>query len=186
MVADHRWRFMVMSTTVPAVTGTSAYTLPAATTRMHVESVRLAITGTLVPEMEWMETEELLASVAEYGAITPYGTPGYWTDNAPGAFTVFPSPSVAGTFTVRYLRQATELTLDADIPDIPKGYLDILVLGACAKLAARERKFDAATWYRKQADAMIDAMKGQYGLRQRQSARQVVSSGRYTPRDYRR
>ncbi len=183
VIGDHRWRFMLTSATVAAVAGTASYTLPTSPALHHVESIRLAITGTFLPELEWRDTEDFLAEEAANASFVPYTTPYWWTDAVPGSFRVYPAPSSAGTFTVRYFKQLTDLTADGDTPQVPTPYLDVIVAGACAKLAGRERRFDAADRWQKRYEERLAAMRSQYGLRQRQNSDRVLSSGRYGDRE---
>lgn len=177
VVGDHRWRFLLGSGTVTAVAGTAVYTLPAASTRMHVESIRLADATGLFPPLKWSDTEDLLDLAAMNPAYTANDSPYLWTDVSPGSFQVYPAPYAAGTFTVRYLRAVADLVNDADVPDIPAPYLDIIVAGVCELLALRERQQDTAAVWRAEKEQRLAAMKGQYGLRQRQTSPTVADSG---------
>ncbi len=177
ILGDHRWRFMLVSTTVNIVIGQAAYTLPSSPALHHIESIRVTNPSAAAPspEMEWVYQEELLAYAAANESFTAYASPWLWTDPTPTTFQVFPAPSYPGTFTVRYLKQATALTADGDTPDIPKPYRDIIVDGVCERLAKRERQFDTATAFKADYDAGLARMKGQYGLRQRQNSVRVKS-----------
>lgn len=179
IVGDHHYRFMLATATVAAVAGTHTYNLPTAPALMHVDSVRLADGSGTYPELEHIGDEELLdlqnldpASVNQTG-------PAVWSSLATTTFTVYPTPAVAGTFTVRYFKAVVDMVAAGDTPNIPAAYLDAVVEGVCELLALRERQFNTAEAFRARMERRVRAMKRQYGIRQRQSGTQVRESGRY-------
>lgn len=183
VLGEHRWRFMLVTANVAAVIGQAPYLLPTSQPLRVIESIRFVPTGgNQYGEMDWLDTEELL-ELAAYNASSPAyagAPPVYWTDSPAASFTVYPAPTVAGNFVVRYLRTATELTADASVPEIPFDYQDILVAGTCELLANRERQWDAAKAFGAERERRTAAMKGQLGLRQRQTSERVRNSGTYS------
>lgn len=177
IVGGHRWRFQVATGTVAAVAGTVTYNLPTSPALQQVVSIRLADASGQYPELEWIEEEDLLDISNMDPASTSSLQPTVYTMATDATFTVFPAPAVAGTFTIRYQKQITELSADIDVPDIPKPYLDVIVFGVAQQLANRERQFDTARAFMDEKDKRLRAMKAQYGLRQRQSGRRVRESG---------
>ncbi len=177
ILGDHRWRFMLTTATVPIVLQQAAYALPSSPALHRIESIRVASPSAASPhpEMEWVDSEELLAYAAANNGVSSWSSPRIWTDPTVTTFQVFPAPSYPGDFTVRYLKQATALVLDADVPDIPKAYRDIIVDSVCAKLAKRERQPDTVADFKADYDAGLARMKGQYGLRQRQNSTRVAT-----------
>ena len=163
--------------TVAAVAGTVTYNLPSSPALQEVVSIRLADSSGQYPELQWVEEEDLLDIANADPARTSGLQPAIYAMTTDATFTVFPAPSVAGTFTIRYQKQITELSADADVPDIPKPYLDVIVFGVAQHLANRERQFDTARAFMDEKDKRLRAMKAQYGLRQRQSSRRVRESG---------
>lgn len=181
IVNDHRWRFMTVSTTVPAVASINSYALPTSPPLGHIISIRLATTGQEFGEpLEWVETEDLLEAAAQWGTFSLGAMPQRWTDINAETFQVFPGVTLPGTFTIRYLRTAADLVIDADVPNVPSQYLDLIVAGVCARLARRERRLDDVATFQATYDNRLLAMKGQYELRQTQNSRNVSRSGRYT------
>ncbi len=179
VIGDHRWRFMLQSSTVALVIGQTTYALPTSPALHHIESIRVTTASAIDPylEMEWVDSEEFLAYVAANsyaGAWTGF-MPTIWTDPDTTNFQIFPAAQYAGTFTVRYTRKAADLTSDSSVPDIPSEDLDILVDYVCARLAKRERQYDAASDFQADFDRALARMKGQHGLRQRQNSTRVAS-----------
>lgn len=173
IINRHRWRFMRVTTTVAAVAGTSTYNQPTSPVVHHLESIRLATTGQNSYELRWVPDEELLQIASENSASAYNSVPAIWSDVTVSTFQVFPAPAVAGTFTIRYLKNPTDLAADGDVPDIPSEYLDVLVAGISADIAKRERRFDAAAAFEADFEALLDQMRSQYEIRQVQSARHV-------------
>lgn len=171
----HRWSFLMASTQIAAVSGTSTYAVPA--NAMQLESLRFFTTAFDHVEMDWVGSDELLTLAAYDLSVGSYGYPQRWTDVTPGFVQVYPAPTVTGIFTVRYQRTVVDMVADADVPTIPAAYTDILVDGACELLAKRERQWDAAKSFGAAMASGLEAMKAQYGIRQRQSAMRVARSG---------
>ena len=171
---DNRWRFAVVSANVPAVAGVAVYALPAAPPVHHIESVRLSTPGATYRELTATDSDDLL-ELAAYGGSDDGAQ--VWTELSTTTFQVYPAPQLAGTFTVRYLRTAPDLAADADVPLVPAEYLDIVVLGVAAYLAARERQWEAVDRFRTEKEKLMGRMKAQYGLKQRQSSARVAYSG---------
>lgn len=181
LIADHRWRFMLVTSTAATVANQADYTLPTSPPIMHLESIRLSTPGDQqLPELEWTDSEHILALAAVDPSLHAMVQPYLWSDIDPATIKLYPTPISPGTLTIRYLRTVVDLVDPTDIPMVPTEYLDVLRAGVCSQLAARERDWMAADKFRAEADARTAAMKGQYGLRQRQNAHRVAQSGRYT------
>jgi hypothetical protein len=183
---ETRWRFMLESATVAAVAGTASYALPTNPPIHLLESIRLAQPNVPYIELTHTDSDDFLelqgygTSYAAYSALDASDAQ-LWSVVTEGSFSVYPTPAAAGTFTVRYLRPPTDLEDDADVPDIPAEYLDVLVEGMVMNMAARERQWDAYDRAQARYDKRLAKMKAQYALKQRQSSARVEYSGQ---RDY--
>lgn len=179
VIGDHRWRFMLESQTVTIVLAQTTYSLPTSPALHHVESIRYTTGATAIdyPLLEWLDTEGFLDYAAAIGSAGCLYGPALWTDLNTTQFQVYPAPQYPGTFTVRYMRKAADLTGDASVPDIPSQDLDILVDWVCSRLAKRERQLEAAASFQADFDVALARMKGQHGLRQRQSSTRVAQYG---------
>ncbi len=177
ILGDHRWRFMLATGTVAIVLGQDTYNLPTSPALHRIESIRVAnpSAAAITPEMEWVDSEDLLRIAASNYGLGAWSAPAIWTDPTDATFQVWPAPAYPGNFTVRYVKQATVMTGDASVPDIPKAYRDLIVDYVCGRLARRERQFDTATAFDSDFAAGLARMKGQYGLRQRQNSTRVAS-----------
>lgn len=182
--AQERWSFRLRTTTVAVVPGTASYALAPTPALVSLESIRFATPSLLSPpEMEWMDAEELLERATTYNDTYDSTVPLYWSDVAPDTVQLWPIPQVAGTLTVRYFTGAAVMDADADEPDLPGAYRDILVYGTIAYLVgSRERQGDTYTRFSGYLAALTDAMLKRYGVRQRQTSPRVKESGdRYYP-----
>lgn len=182
VVGDHRWDFMLATGTVAAAIGTTSYALPTSPALMHVESIRLAAPSDYDnPQLQWVSTQELLDYAAVNQAVYSGDRPTLWTKTDAANFQVWPAPAITGTFTVRYFRALPVLTSDADVLTIPDFYQDIVTYGVAAKLARRERQYDAASVFDRDRDDLVKAMKGQLGIKQQQNS-EFVEAPRYPVR----
>lgn len=180
IVGDHRWEFLLATGAVAAVLGTATYALPTSPALMHVESIRLATpTDYDNPQLQYVSTQELLDYAATNQAVYSGDRPAIWTKLDAANFQVWPAPAVAGTFTVRYFRTLPVLASDSDVLTIPDFYADAVTYGICAKLARRERQWDAAKTFDADMADIVRSMKGQLGMRQQQNS-EFVEAPRYT------
>lgn len=172
ILGDHRWDFMLGTATFPLVIGTAAYTL--GTPVHHIEAASLvdASGGRLLFAR---------ASADEYDASLQWDTSpgqGYrWVMLRPNVVTVFPTPTITGTVSLRTIVLPTAMSSDSDVPSIPVQYRDVLVAAVCELLAMRERQPDAVSMFAAERERRLWAMKQQHGLRK--APKQVVDSGTY-------
>lgn len=179
IVGDHRWDFLRATATVPAVVGTASYALPSSPALMHVESIRLDTPSDYdSPRLQYVSTQELLDYAAGNQAVYSGDRPCLWTKTDAATFQVWPAPAVGGTFTVRYFRVLPVLALDADELTIPDFYQDAVTYGVAAKLALRERQYDAVRVFNGDMADIVKSMKGQLGIKQQQNS-EFVEAPRY-------
>lgn len=57
---------------------------------------------------------------------------------------VYPAPAAAYTVTLRYYKSPTELTADADVPEIPQEFRELLVVGAAYRVFQTKDNYDKA------------------------------------------
>lgn len=177
----HRWDAALVTATVPAVAGTSAYALP--TGVVHISSVRLAPAGgePVVVPLRWEHTEQLRADLEAVGPNTR-STPEYWSKTGPATISLYPVPAQTGTLTVVYYQTCPILTGDSDVPLMPEAYVDILICGVAEILAKRERQWEAATAFRTERMEIEREARAQLGISQMQTSGEVAQSGFYGAR----
>jgi hypothetical protein len=104
------------------------------------------------------------------------GTPDSWT-RIGTAIRLYPNPDRALTGVADYVRKATEMAADGDNTVLPDDYADILVWGAVADIAIRQRDYDTHQWAKGLFNEQLREMMNEYGVAQRQNATEVVRTG---------
>lgn len=74
----------------------------------------------------------------------PRGVPQYWYFYAE-TIRVYPEPDAAYTVTLRYYKKPTLLSADADVPEIPSEFEELLVSGAAYRVLQVKDNYDQAT-----------------------------------------
>tara|TARA_R110000868_G_scaffold267_2_gene2321 strand:+ start:4251 stop:4889 length:639 start_codon:yes stop_codon:yes gene_type:complete len=75
---------------------------------------------------------------------------------------VFPRPSQVLTLQLRYFKTPTELVNDADVPQIPEEFQELLVLGAFMRALEFNDNYDQAGIIKRKFDEMVDTMTKRY------------------------
>lgn len=173
---EYRAEWTKASTTAAVVAGTGDVTLPAAPAGGRVISIRLQLAAGPAG-IAWMDPETLLENRAQdNGAL---GTSTHWALTAPTTISLWPTPSAAGTLTIRYHRVPPTLTVDADTPIIPLGFRDILSVGACMLMARRERQRQDTADFEEEFLARCTDLRRSEAAPQQQTPYTVGESGFY-------
>lgn len=105
-----------------------------------------------------------------------YATPEYWTFiNQQLRF--YPVPDQTYTIRIDYIAQPADLAAGSDVPVIPVIYHDLLVWGAIAEIAYRERDWLGRQFAQQEQQLRYKQMQEEYLLRQRQTSSHVKKSG---------
>lgn len=97
------------------------------------------------------------------------GAPSSWTLYA-GNF-IFDKPTDKDyTFTMFYIRKPKKLEDDADVPEIPEEFSELLVLGAYIRVLKRNEDFDQAAFVQNDYDRLLDLLVARYGFRESDGA----------------
>lgn len=92
------------------------------------------------------------------------GTPTDWYEFA-GNIKLYPTPDQVYTLTLRYQKVPTELSADADVPQIPEEFQEILVLGALKRCLEFNDQYDQSAFVDVSVARLLDQMTRRYGLR---------------------
>lgn len=85
------------------------------------------------------------------------GVPRYWTVRD-GNYYLFPKPDKTYTFDIRYQKIPTTLSADADVPEVPERFQEILVLGALSRAHKFNDEYDLADFEdRKMEELLFEA-----------------------------
>jgi len=170
IAGEHRWPWLDrQSTALATVAGNQSVTLTAVTSLMWVDAVRLEY-GTEYPEVKFL-APQALRDMAHVDRST--GTPRFWTEEF-GELRFWPTPDKAYTVVLDYMTTPPDLAVDADIPLFDSTYHDVLVWGAIAEMAFRERDWSAKNFAAAEYADRYGEMKRTYGIRQRQNATHVA------------
>ena len=104
-------------------------------------SVRLT-TADYEKELRYVEYRDLLKLHPDL-ATADTGTPTMWYKFA-NTIKVFPEPDIAYTLSLDYYKTPTELSDDADVPEIPSLYEELLVIGAYLRALEHDDDYDEA------------------------------------------
>lgn len=168
------WLQVTRATGPPTVAGTETYTLTGTLTDLlHVEAIRLEF-GTDFYNLKYKPIQAFRDSAHTY---RDQGTPQYWTKTNAGTVAFWPVPDKAYTMKVDYIKRPTALSADGDVHIMDENYEDALVFGCVADLCIRERDAEGRAAALEEMNKLIIDMMNEYGLTNRQTASEVVSSG---------
>jgi hypothetical protein len=170
----NRWKFLEkQDKSLTTVAGTDSYTLPFTDWR-NLDAVRIEVTANqqfnnlnYKPEQQFRELQHI-----DRDQSTPY----FWT-YMNNKLMFYPVPDNAYIVTIDYTYEPPDLVADTDVPVIPQPYQDILVWGAVEYMAMRERDWLGRQFAQQKAQTLIQQLKEEYFLKQRQTASHVAKSG---------
>lgn len=169
---EHRWPWLeAQNTSITTTAGDPDYSLAAITDLAHIDAVRVH-RGTEYPQLSYIAPQDLRDM--EH-VDRDNGTPRFWT-YVNAQLRLWPAPDAAYTVTIDYLKRPTVLSADGDTPIFDSTYHDVLVWGAVAELAFRERDWSAKNFADAEFNLRYNEMKRSYGLKQRQNATHVKRS----------
>jgi hypothetical protein len=92
-------------------------------------------------------------------------TPRYWYFYAQ-TIRVFPVPDQAYTATLRYYKKPTQLSADADIPDVPSEFEELLVVGAAYRVLQVKDNYDQAGILENKYNELLQKLVVKYSVHQ--------------------
>lgn len=164
-----RWPFLEASATTTATVGSETVSLASMTDLARPEAIRLTSGTEGWGDLEYVERGRLRNWLA---SDLDQATPTCWTFHA-GAILLYPRPERAYTVTVDYKKRPTYSSVAIVFPE---EYQDVLVWGAIARMAFRQREYNAAGYAEAQYKDHLGEMVADYGIEQRQASRQVGHS----------
>lgn len=164
-----RWSYLERRTTALAATaGQASVSLVTLAPLMWVDAVRIEF-GTEYDELAYTPVQDF----RDYAhADRDTGRPVRWTEAA-GELHLWPKPERAYTLTIDYLTTPADLSADGDIPVFDSTYHDVLVWGAVAEMAYRQREYTAAAHATNEYRERLAEMTRGYGITQRQTPLEV-------------
>lgn len=98
-------------------------------------------------------------------AVNTAGVPDQWYIYGQ-IIKVFPVPDEAYTVSLRYYKKPTLLTADADVPEIPSEFEEVLVVGAAYRVMQVKDNYDQAGILQNKYDEVLQKLVVKYSLAQ--------------------
>lgn len=166
-------RIAVLQSEMRAMRASAAYTteageanleLPANFNRLY--EIRELATGVLLTPMDLDELDTLPASQGRPSIYTSDGTD----------LIVYPTPDAPYALSLRYWKLPSDMSADADLPEIPVQYHALLVAFAMWKAYLRENDYQAASVWSAEWQAGLLKMRGEVEADMFDGPRQVAGS----------
>lgn len=95
----------------------------------------------------------------------PSNVPAYWYYYA-DTIKVYPAPNSAYTVSLRYYKKPTLLDEDADVPEIPSEFEELLVMGASYRVLQVKDNYDQASILQSKYDEILQKLVNKYSVNQ--------------------
>lgn len=95
----------------------------------------------------------------------PTGAPSFWYVYG-NTIRVYPTPDAAYTVNLRYLREPTTLSADADVPEIPSEFEEILVYGPLYRIWEEKDRLDKAAIFENKYKYLAQKFVNRYSIKQ--------------------
>jgi hypothetical protein len=156
--------FMEASQNYTVTPGTSDTTDGDGLPANFVQAITLSDTGTgqeqVIPFMEYKLLEGQYPDSFDVTAH-PANYPMYWTIYGQ-TIRLFPVPAGAYTLTLKYYKKPTELSADADVPEIPSQFGELLVSGAAYRVLQVKDNYDQAGIHKNRYNQMLQQLVVRY------------------------
>lgn len=108
-----------------------------------------------IRSMDWLNTDP------DDTAIYPANVPNNWYFYQ-DTIRVFPKPNDAYTVTLRYYKKPTILVADADVPELPSEFEEILIEGASYRVLQVKDNYDQAAIHKNKYDEILQKLVVRY------------------------
>ncbi len=162
VMSSARWPFARTSTTVSTTAGSATVSLSSITNFQDFGRLRSNTVGVPTPQYVEFDTPQYDLFTREAPNLTATGVPTWYTFRNFNTIELYPTPNAVYTYAVWYWTTPTLLVNDSDEPVIPASERNVLVYGALAKLAERDRDFSGAAYHDALFQRELSGMKGKY------------------------
>ena len=162
---------------LPFMQATQTYTLTAEVSDItngsglptnYVQALNLTLTSagreTVLPYNDVRVIDDLYPDPDDT-TINPHGPPIAWYYFAE-TIKVYPVPDAAYTLSLQYYKKPTELSSDADIPELPSEFQELLVLGAAYRVLQVKDNYDQAGVLQNKYDEILQKLAVKYSQAQ--------------------
>lgn len=162
---------------LPQMEATQTYTLTAGVSDItngsglptnFVQAVDLYLTSSGVESLlEYRDYQDIdqIYPDPDDTTVNPSAIPRFWYKFG-STIHVAPAPVSAYTLTMRYIKEPTELSADADVPEIPSEFQEILVAGATFRILQIKDNYDQASIWQNKYDELLDKLVARYSVTQ--------------------
>ena len=109
--------------------------------------------------LTFMDTQTVDAMYPDPDDTTrhPANVPSIWYNYA-DTIKVYPVPNSAFTLSLRYYKTPTELSADADVPEIPSEFQELLIMGAAYRVMQVKDNYDQAAILQNKYDEILQKL----------------------------
>lgn len=162
---------------LPFMQATQNYTLASNTADMtngvglpsnFVQAFSITLTSTgKESNLLYMPTEQVDVMNPDPTDTTAYpaSIPTKWYEYAE-TINLFPVPNEAYTVTMRYWKKPTLLSADADVPELPSEFEELLVVGASYRVMQVKDNYDQASILQNKYDEILQKLVVKYSVKQ--------------------
>lgn len=172
----HRWPFLEKQVTITAATtvGSPTVNISSITDLRDdgISAVRISTSSIDRTDISYADPQDFRTAQHDY---TGNGEPEFWTYTN-GSLQLWPNPDKAYDVTIDYVKTVPALASGSDVPVFDPTFHDVLVWGAIKDMTFRERDYSGSAWAAQMYGQQLGEMERSYGVRQKQSARQVQRS----------
>lgn len=165
---EYRLPFMQTTQNYTLTANVSDITDGSALPTNFVQAIDLSLT-TVGREkvLDYMDFAELVQIYPDPDDTTknPANVPDKWYYYAE-TIRVYPVPNSAYTVTLRYYKKPTLLSADADVPDLPSEFEEILVVGAAYRVLQVKDNYDQAGVLENKYSELLDKLVVKYSVHQ--------------------
>lgn len=161
---EYRLPFMETTQAYTLTVGVSDITNGVGLPSNYVQAVDITLTSagreSVIPSRDIRAVDNLNPDPDDETA-NPRGAPQYWYFYAE-TIRVYPEPDAAYTLTLRYYKKPTLLSADADVPDLPSEFEELLVVGAAYRVLQVKDNYDQAGILQNKYDEILQKLVVKY------------------------
>lgn len=165
---EYRLPFMQTSQNYTLDTSTSDITNGSGLPSSFVQAIKLVVTTAgREQDIPWIDYKELLANFPDPDDTTkhPAGEPRF-AYKLGTTIRVYPKPDQAYTTTLYYFKEPTALSADADVPEIPSEFEELLIIGAAYRVLQVKDNYDQAAILENKYMELLDKLVARYSQTQ--------------------
>lgn len=172
---EYRLRFMETTQNYTLAAGVSDITNGTGLPTNFVQAIDLTLTsGGLEKVLTYKNYKEIDFTYPDPTdtTVNPSNIPNYWYLYG-NTIRLYPAPNSTYTVTLRYYKRPTELDEDADVPEVPSEFEEVLVLGAAYRVLQTKDNYDQAAVLENKYMEILTKLASRYSLAQTGHATQM-------------